>query len=560
MPARRILSVWFPRLGADRLLRRLGDLHGAPFAVVQDTGQMQVISALCPLATAAGLRVGQPARDAHAMCAGLITRVQNPHAEAAFLNALTRWAGRYSPWVAAQPPDALMLDVTGCTHLFGGEAALIETVTQEAGDLGVAADCGLADTPGAAWALARYAGRGVVHDRSGDAIDQEARATRSRAAKRRHWERGGAAPATSAQGAAPRIAAPGHTRQALAALPVTALRLDGDTAAALARLGLRRISDLTGQPRGPLARRFGKGLLMRMDQALGAVPEPVSPHAAPPRFATRLSLPEPIGLREDVEAALARLIPRLCEMLRAKGQGARALRLEAYRSDGTAGWVQIGLARPADQPERITPLLAMKLDELDAGYGIDILRLEATQTEPVYTTRPAGHLDAGRIARERAGSDARERAGRDTAMEDLIGRIGARVGLDAITRRHPASSHIPEKCATVQPAAWSEAAPAGTWPRPPGARPLLLWRPELVSAPETPRPPATFRWRGQDHTLADAQGPERIAPEWWLDDPEWRSGVRDYWHVVTAGGARLWLFYAHGAALSPGWFCQGQFA
>ena len=553
MPARRILSVWFPRLGADRLLRRLGDLHGAPFAVLEQTGQMQVISSLCPLATKAGLRIGQPARDAHAMCAGLITRVQNPHAEAIFLNALTRWAGRYSPWVAAQPPDALMLDVTGCTHLFGGETALIETLVQDAADLGTHADCGLADTPGAAWALARYAGRGVMHERTGDAIDQEARATRSRAAKRRHWERGGTAPGAGVKGAAAsRIAAPGQTRQALAPLPVTALRLDGDTAAALARLGLRRIGDLTGQPRGPLARRFGKGLLMRMDQALGAVPEPVSPHAAPPRFATRLSLPEPIGLREDVEAALSRLIPRLCEMLRAKGQGARAIRLEAYRCDDTATWIQIGLARPADRPERIAPLLMLKLDELDAGYGIDILRLEATQTEPVYAARPAGHLDAGRAAQDRAG--------RNTAMEDLIGRIGARTGLDAITRRHPASSHIPEKCATVQPAAWSEPATAGAWPPPPGPRPLLLWRPELVGAPEMPRPPAIFRWRGQDHALAEATGPERIAPEWWLDDPEWRSGVRDYWQVVTAGGARLWLFYAHGAALSPGWFCQGQFA
>ncbi|WP_113913059.1 Y-family DNA polymerase [Roseovarius dicentrarchi] len=552
MANRRILSVWFPRLGADRLLRRLGDLHGAPFAVLEETGQMQIISALCPLAEAAGLRVGQPARDAHAMCAGLITRTRNIHAEAAFLNVLTRWAGRYTPWVAAQPPDALMLDITGCAHLFGGEAAMMAGLAEEAGDMGVAAICGLADTPGAAWALARYAGRGAGHDRSGDAIDQEARATRSRAAKRRHWERGGTAPATAAQGSAPRIAAPGQTRQALANLPVAALRLDGDTTAALARLGLRRIGELTGQPRGPLARRFGRGLLMRMDQALGAAPEPVSPHAAPPRFATRISLPDPIGLRADVEAALGRLIPRLCEMLRIKGQGARALRLEAYRCDDTMVCVEIGLARPADLPERIAPLFALKLDDLDAGYGIDVLRLEATRTEPLHSARPAGHLDATNAARNRAA--------RDTALEDLIGRIGARTGLDAITRRHPASSHIPEKCASVQPAAWSEAAPPGSWPSPPNARPLLLWRPELVTAHDAPRPPLQFRWRGALHDLSDARGPERIAPEWWLDEPEWRSGVRDYWDIVTQGGARLWLFYAHGAALSPGWFCQGQFA
>jgi protein ImuB len=556
MPSRRILSVWFPRLGADRLMRRMGDLNGAPFAVVRDIGQMQVISALCAGAQAAGLRVDQPLRDAHAQCAGLITRAQNPQAEAAFLDTLMRWAGRYSPWVAAQPPDALMLDVTGCAHLFGGETALITQLTDDATTLGVTAICGLADTPGAAWALARYAGRAVASDRSGDAIDQEARATRSRAAKRRHWERGGTPPpGTNTPRSTHRIAAPGQTRQALAPLPVAALRLDPEQTAQLIRLGLRRIGDLTGQPRAPLARRFGKGLILRMDQALGAVPEPISPRAAAPRFATRLTLPEPIGLRDDVLAALDRLTTRLCEMLRAKGRGARQVRLQAWRCDDTMGWIEIGLARPADQPERIIPLLAMKLDDLDAGFGIDILRLEATRTEALHSTRPAGHLDATRAAQHKAS----QQGDQTTALEDLTGRMGARIGLEAITRRHPASSHIPEKCARILPAAFSQPAPPGTWPAPPAPRPLLLWPPELVNAPDHPHPPAQFRWRGQEHALAEARGPERIAPEWWLDDPGWRNGVRDYWQVITRTGARLWLFYAHGAALSPGWFCQGEF-
>ncbi|MCZ4352619.1 DNA polymerase Y family protein [Roseovarius aestuarii] len=552
MPHRRILSVWFPRLGVDRLMRRMGDLNGAPFAVVREVGQMQVLSALCPVAQAAGLRVDQPLRDAHALCAGLITRAQNPQAEAAFLDALSRWAGRYSPWVAPQPPSSLMLDVTGCAHLFGGEAALITQLTDAAAAMGVSAICGLADTPGAAWALARYAGRGPVADRSGDAIDQEARATRSRAAKRRHWERGGTVPQGPASlHTAPRISPPGQTRQALAPLPVAALRLDTEQVAQLTRLGLRRIGDLTGQPRAPLARRFGKGLILRMDQALGAVPEPISPCSAAPRFATRLTLPDPIGLHSDILAALDRLIPRLCEMLRAKGRGARQVRLQAWRCDDTMGWIEIGLARPADQPERITPLLAMKLEELDAGYGIDILRLEATRTEALHSTRPAGHLDAARTARQQRDHG--------SALEDLIGRMGARIGLDAITRRHPASSHIPEKCARILPAAFSQSTPSGTWPHPPAPRPLLLWPPELVGASEQAHPPAQFRWRGQTHDLAEARGPERIAPEWWLDDPGWRNGVRDYWQVLTQTGARLWLFYAHGAALGPGWFCQGEF-
>lgn len=550
MPERRILSLWFPRLGAERLLRRLALPGDAPFAVVRETGQMQVLDSLSQPAEAAGLRVGQPLRDAHAMCATLVTRAQTPQAEAAFLEALARWAGKFSPWVAMERPDALMLDVTGCTHLFSGEEGLMAQITAETVDLGLTARCGMAGTVGAAWALARYAGATPGSNRSGDAIDQEARATRSRAAKRRHWERGGTAPAQmTPEAVTARIAPPGRAHGALSALPVAALRLEPATVEALARLGLRHIGDLLGQPRAPLARRFGRGLVHRLDQAIGAAPEPVSPAREAPRFATRLTLPDPIGLEADMLAGLDRLVPRLCELLTAQGQGARQVRLQAIRCDGTTDFVEAGLSRATDAPDRIRPLLAMKLEEIDAGFGIDTLRLEAVRVEPLEPRRMAGHLEAGEAAHARLSQD--------TGLEDLTTRIGARIGLDAITRRHPVSSHIPEKTAQVLAAAWSD--PAESWPMPDTARPLLLWRPEPVLAPDTPHPAARFRWRGRDHDLAEARGPERIAPEWWLDEPDWRSGQRDYWQVVTTRGDRLWLYYAHGATMSSGWFCHGSF-
>jgi len=555
MPARRILSVWFLRLGAERLLRRLGEIGDAPFAVAGDDGRMQVLSSLSPAAEAAGLHPGQPLRDAQAMCPALVTRPRIPQAEAEFLAALARWAGRFSPWVAVQAPDGLVMDITGCAHLFGGEAAMMARLTREAGTLGLSALCGLADTPGAAWALARFTGAAPVPGRTGDIIDQEARATRARAARRPRRERGGPGPAPPDARSGPaggtRIAAPGRTHGALADLPVAALRLEADVVAQLTRLGLRRIGDLTGQPRAPLARRFGRGLVLRLDQALGQVPEPVSPAGPRPRYATRLSLPEPIGLSEDILAALDRLVPRLCTLLRDRGQGARELRLQVFRADGTAQAVTVGLARAADRPERLRPLLEMKIAGIDAGFGIDMLRLEATRVEPLHDRETAGHAAATRAARDHA-------AQKD-GVADLVGRIGARIGLDAITRRHPAGSHIPEKTARVLAAAWSDPAP-GRWPAPPAPRPLLLWRPEPVGAPDRPDPPARFRWRGRLHGLCAATGPERIAPEWWLDEPDWRSGVRDYWQVVTDRGARLWLFYAHGGSMSAGWFCQGSFA
>ncbi|MEP4195119.1 MAG: DNA polymerase Y family protein [Aliishimia sp.] len=549
---RRILSLWFPRLAADRILRREPQLMDQPLAVVDQVGNAQLVHCASAVAQAQGIHVGQPVRDAHAMSHGLITRTRNPLSENNFLTVLRRWAGKFSPWVTEEGASGLLIDLTGCTHLFGGEVALMKVVQDDCIDMGLDVQMGLADTCGAAWALARYAGRQAGSTRSGDAIDQEARATRSRAGKR-HWTKGGPAPQAQVTGdsAGMRIAAPGQTYGALAPLPIAALRLDTDTTAQLARLGLRRVQDLVGQPRAALARRFGKGLVYRMDQALGNAPEPVSPARPEDHFAVRLTLPEPIGLIDDIMAGIDRLLPHLCTKLETKRRAIRRVRLEAHRSDHGLEAIEVALARPGTDPDRIRPLLELKLGDIDAGFGIDMLRLEALQTEPVYDSKPVGHLEAGRAVADRLA--------KANAMDDLIGRLGARVGLNAITRMHPASSHIPEKTNKIMAAAWSEP-PDAAWPKPPLQRPVLLWRPEIVQAPQIPHVPAEFRWRGRQLELVRATGPERIAPEWWLDEPEWRSGVRDYWRVTVLSGEDIWLFFAHGGAVSGGWFCQGQFA
>ncbi len=550
MSTRRILSLWFPRLAAERLARLEGGLS-APFAVVKDQNNMQVLASLSAQAEAEGLRPGQPLRDAQAMCPQLLTRLANPQAEAAFLGVIRRWAGKFSPWVSEELPAGLVIDLTGCAHLFGGEEPLLKQIEEDCADLGLTVQAGIADTVGAAWALARFAGQPAPLTRTGDAIDQEAYATRARAVKRRNWERGGPAPQQTTPAArTTRIAPPGRTHSALSPLPVAALRLDADTATALTRLGLRRVGDLSGMPRAALARRFGRALVQRLDQALGMEPEPVSPARPAEHFAVRLTLPAPIGLESDIIAGIDRLLPALETRLIAKGHGARRIRLQVFRSDATMQSVEVGLARPSANPDRIKPLLLMKLPEIDAGFGIDCLRLEAHVTEPVQSRQHRGHMDAA--------SDVQNRLTQNTALDDLIGRIGARIGLEAIMRVHPADSHIPEKTSKRLAAAWSE--PALDWPGAPTPRPLMIWRPEPVTAEDAPAPPLSFRWRRRDLTAAAITGPERISPEWWLDEPDWRSGVRDYWQVTTSCGERLWLYYAHGGTMSSGWFCQGSFA
>ncbi|HMO07187.1 MAG TPA: DNA polymerase Y family protein, partial [Paracoccaceae bacterium] len=509
-------------------------------------GGAQVLAALNAAAEAAGLRRGQPLRDATAMCPGLMTRAANPLAEADFLTALRRWAGKFSPWVAEEAPESLVIDLTGCAHLFGGEAGLLAQVAEDCADLRLTVRAAVADTRGAAWALARFGGTGraAPAPAAGPAIRAEARATRSRAAATPR------PPGPVALQPAGLIAPPGQTRQAIGALPVAALRLAPATVEGLARLGLRRIDDLAGLPRAALARRFGTEVLRRLDQALGLEPEPVAPAAAPPHFAVRLTLPEPIGLRTDVDAAVDRLLGALCGRVRGRGEGARRVPLEGRRGEGGGAVVEVGLARAADTPDRIRPVLAERLDGLEAGFGFDVLRLSAPLTEPLHARQTSGHAEAA--ARALRGTE---------ALDDLIGKLGARLGMEAVMRLAPAESHIPEKGALVLTAAFAAPHP-GPWPPPGSPRPLVLFRPEPVQAeaPASPRPPAAFRWRRRAFDTERAEGPERIAPEWWLDDPDWRSGPRDYWRVQTGQGDRLWLFFAHGGAVSGGWFCQGAFA
>ena len=377
--------------------------------------------------------------------------------------------------------------------------------------------------------MARYAGAGSWPAHAGDAIDQEARATRSRAGKR-SWT--GQAPRTEAGGAA-RVLPPGGALAGIGPLPVAALRLERAEVETLQALGLRRIVDLVALPRAQLARRAGPGVLTRLDQALGRLAEPVAADRPPPVFALRMTFPEPIGLEADVLAGIDRLLPPLCARLQAAGRGARRVRLTLVRTDGRAERREVGLARPADRPEAIRPLLALRLGEIDAGFGIERMRLEAVEVEPLARGR--------RAAADGRGSE---------AFADLLGRLGARLGIEAVIRLHPADSHIPEKSATEMAAAFS--APAAHWPPPAAPRPILIFPPEPITPQDDAVPPAAFVWRRRPRRRAAAFGPERIAPEWWLDDPAWRSGARDYWRVETEEGERLWLFAAQGGELPAG--------
>ena len=446
---------------------------------------------------ARGLRRGMALADARAICPDIATRPADLAREAAALASLRRWAGRYAPMVGTDGVDGLMADISGVPHLFGGEQDLRDDLQARLDRAGLAAVSAIAGTRGAAHALARHGG-GIVPD--------------------------------------------GRLVEGIGHLPVTALRVDHDTAEGLSRMGLMRIADLIPLPRAPLVRRFGPGLMLRLDQALGALSEPVGGEPDAPHFGVRMTLPEPIGKQEDVMAGLARLLDRLCAKLAATHMGARRVRLELRRVDRGTVVVEIGLARPMRDALRIAALFAKGVDEVDSGYGIDALRLSAPLTEAMAPEQIGEQHGGGPTIRH------------EDALADLLSSVGNRIGFDRVQRLLPADSLIPERSFVLAPAAYSNAETASFRAGP--ARPITLFPPEPVTA-TSGTPPASFRWRRMRFTTLRATGPERITPEWWFDDPAWRSGLRDYWRIETQEGPRLWLFTT---PQTRDWYMQGEFA
>jgi len=480
---------------------------------VIDAAGRRLIAAVNPSAVAAGLAPGMPLADALSFLPGLATALAEPATDAAALRQLAEWCGRYSPWTAPDGSDGVRIEITGSAHLWGGETALAADLAARLDRRGFACRIAIADTLGAAWALARFAP-------AGDRIA---------------------------------ILPVAATRAGLAALPVEALRLDPAAVQGLRRVGLKRIGDLAAMPRAALARRFGETVMQHLDQAQGDLPEPLSPLGEIPVRRVRLSFAEPIADPADLVRATERLAADLVTRLACEGAGARRLDLAFHRVDGRVERIRLGTARPSRDPHHLAALLTERLDTIDPGLGIEDVILAAFAVEPL--TVEQFHL---------AGASGGVASGEDIAP--LLDRLGNRLGLDALYRLEARPSHIPERASVQVAPMLSPADAQGRDPpgRPP--RPIRLFTPPqpIEAAWLLPDdPPFRFTWRHRSHRVARADGPERIAGEWWrLDASDCGDAVRDYYRVEDQDGCRFWLFRAGlaGGDHWPRWYVHGVFA
>jgi protein ImuB len=464
------------------------------------------------------VRIGQSLADARGALPHLVVAEADPVADRALLERVADWCDRYTPLVALDPPHGLFLDVTGCAHLFAsgegdGEAALLDDCLRRLAGQGFEAEAAIASTAGTAWAVARYGGGGIVP--------------------------------------------PGAEAEAVAGLPVAALRIGMEQEELLDRLGLKRIGQLIGKPRAPLAARFGAGLIRRLDQALGHEDEVLSPRRPAPVLSAERRFAEPVVDQDSLLETVRSLARRLEPVLERRGTGARQVEAAFFCVDGEVARTEIGTASPVRVPDTLAMLFSERLaalgSEWDAGFGFEMVRLSVLAEAP---------LAAMQIDLAGNGAEA-------SAFADLVDRLGARLGPARVTRLVPVDTHIPERAALAQPLAGAAAA-AKAWTAPeeaaeaPPDRPLRLFaRPEPVEVlAEVPEgPPLRFRWRRVLYLVARAEGPERIAPEWWRPEEAERA-TRDYYRVEDGEGRRYWLYreglYGRETA-SPAWYLHGLF-
>ena len=505
----------------------------------QDRGTVRIVDA-CPHARTSGVKPGLPLTDARALLPGLQVTAADPAGDTAALNRLAQWCARYTPWSApenveeeinfdyAMPGSGVWLDITGCAHLMGGEDTLARDLVDRLARAGYHARTAIADTPGAAWAAARFA--------------------------------------STDDNNTPIIIPCGESMATLEPLPTQGLRLSSPLLADLHRLGLRTIGAVAALPRESLVTRFGDVLTRRLDQAAGRVGEPISPLIATPPLRSRLAFAEPVGTRHDIDAALGQMLAELCERLAETVEGARQLDLMLYRTDGTFQEIAIGTSRPVRDASHLERLFREKLNGVDPGFGIELMILNARSIVPLRLEQTS--LQDGSHA-----------AGADTST--LIDSLANRLGADNIARLSPRASHMPEH-------AQSETSLLDTRPesdplkaggaltgehRPATPRPIhLLAQPEPIDvmAPVPDHPPVLFRWRRQHHKVRRADGPERIGPEWWREaayqgsDNSTRQPqkhLRDYYCLEDEAGARYWVFRegTYRPNRPPKWFLHGLF-
>jgi protein ImuB len=496
---KRFVSIWFRYFATDWFSLHQPERQQRPFVLrTSSHGRLMVSAANAP-AEQSGIFKNMALADARALVPDLDVADDEPEKIQRVLGKLAEWCIRFTPCVALDPPDGLLLDVTGCAHLWGGEEQYLHDIVSKISARGYWVGAAMADTPGAAWALARYVSQ-------------------------------------------PGVVPPRQHVHALLPLPPQALRLNADIAERLHKLGLHRIQQFIKLPRASLRKRFGLPLLQQLDKATGQEMEMLVPIQPVESYQERLPCLEPIVTATGIEIALKQLLESLCLRLQQEQKGLRKAVFKGYRVDGKTEQITIATSRASHQVAHLFKLFELRMASIEPALGIDLFALEAPVVEDLLPVQE-------KMWKAGAGLD-------DERLAELVDKLATKVGIGAIHRYLPTEHHWPERSCTESSSLAEE--PATAW-RTDVQRPLyLLPVPERieVTAPIPDYPPMLFRHREKVHKIVKADGPERIEQEWWLQQGQ----HRDYYRVEDEDGSRYWLFrLGHYHDKTFQWFLHGYF-
>lgn len=498
---KRYMSIWFRHLLTDWLTLRRAELKDVPFVVATPIRNRIIIIAVNKLAEDEGIYTGMAAADAKAIAPGLQVLDNMPGQQEKLLRKLALWCIRYTPLVAIDPPDGLMLDITGCTHLWDDERGYLKEIVLKLRNNGYDARAAIADTMAAAWAVARF-------------------------------------------GRVTPIIAPQAQAAAIAQLPPVALRLEEPVLEQLQKLGFRNIGSFMNLPGRELRKRFGDDLLTRLTQALGLKAEIFTPVVPPVPYVERLPCLEPIKTATGIEIAIQQLLEQMCTRLASEGKGLRKAMLKCYRIDGKQVQVSISTTRGSHSVSHLQKLFGLQVDKIEPALGIELFVMEVSRVEDMATKQENIWINQPDL--------------KDTALAELLDKIGGKLGAHRIHRYLPAEHYWPER--SVKEAQTLQDAPATYW-RADRPRPLrMLRQPERIEKVMSllpDYPPKFFKYKGKEHDIVKADGPERIEREWWLEQGE----HRDYYAVEDKEGRRYWVFRSgHYDSDGGQWFIHGFFA
>ncbi|RXK85945.1 Y-family DNA polymerase [Filimonas effusa] len=497
----RFLSIWFRHLYANWCCRKNPALSSLPLVIAEPQQGRMVIVAVSAVASEQGIAENMTVADARVLCPALHVHDFRPELPQQLLTALGKWCIGFTPVTAIDPPNGLMLDISGCPHLWRGEGNYLKTIVTRLSHLGYDVRAAIAGTPATAWAVARFGQTTPI-------IPQE------------------------------------QQLQALLPLPPAALQLEQPVLDKMLKLGMYQVGSFIHMPRPVLRRRFGEHLLLRIDQALGYKPDPLLPLIPPNPWSERLPCIQPIVTAKGIEIAIQHLLERICHRLQHEGKGLRTATLKAWRADGQIRQISIGTSRPVSAIQHLFRLFELKIDTLEPGEGIERFVMEAPTVEDLPPAQECLWGGTGASAGQH--------------LAELVDKLTGKLGINNVRRFLPQEHHWPERA--VKKACSLNELPASTW-NPQKRRPVfLLPTPEKieVAAPVPDYPPMHFRYNNQLHKIKKADGPERIEREWWLEE----GPHRDYYTVEDDQGNRYWLFRSgyYSAGKPHSWFIHGFFA